>query len=235
MYVIASMSQLMGSLRSLCSGLLLLPVRPSASDASRLLAACSAINHRLFIDLIDNTGSLFQIMSPRELSDRLQQLYSEAFAFAPHLDVRILLPPLPGASPPNAQLHPEMPHNRLTSMSDHMNRGYGSHISVCVPLRRCWSAHLALTLVQVPRWAGHGRGQSVQCSSAASQRRRLAAASAPAVILVLRAAVGARRRRQCCRCCRLSHHCCCRLKPVAVGQLQTRGSRWHVRSSSPRA
>jgi len=172
LYVIASMSQLMGSLRSLCSGLLLLPVRPSASDASRLLAACSAINHRLFIDLIDNTGSLFQIMSPRELSDRLQQLYSEAFAFAPHLDVRILLPPLPGASPPPqiAQLQPEVPHNRLASMSHHMNHGYGSHISVCVPLPALLFC-ACLTLTLPPSYlGGQGAGDDTWFDAVARRR-----------------------------------------------------------------
>lgn len=86
-----TMSRLVSSIHSLSSGLLLLPLRPSVSDSSRLKAACSAINHRLFSDLADINDNQFQIMSPKDLSHRLQQLYSYAFALAPHLDVRILL------------------------------------------------------------------------------------------------------------------------------------------------
>ena len=122
------MSRLVSSIHSLSSGLLLLPLRPSVSDSSRLKAACSAINHRLFIDLVDSNDNLFQIMSPKDLSHRLQQLYSCAFALAPHLDVRILLPQVPAAAE-QLRLQPAalcMP----SSASHHVKRGYGSHISV---------------------------------------------------------------------------------------------------------
>ena len=123
------MSQLVSSIHSLCSGLLLLPLRPSVSDSSRLKAACSAINHRLFIDLVDSNDNLFQIMSPKDLSHRLQQLYSCAFALAPHLDVRILLPPVPAAAE-QLQLQPAALCMSPSSASHHVKRGYGSHISV---------------------------------------------------------------------------------------------------------
>jgi hypothetical protein len=120
--------RMMSSLRSLCSGLLLLPARPSASDFCRLKAACGACNYRLFIDLVDNTGNLFQIMTPVQLSDRLQQLYRDAFSLAPHLDIRILLPPVPAAAA--ASVEPSAHDISPALDSYHMNRGYGNLVSV---------------------------------------------------------------------------------------------------------
>lgn len=120
----------MSSLRSLCSGLLLLPAKPTATDSCRLKAACSAINYRLFIDLVDSTGNVFQIMGLAQLNDRLQQLYSEAFSIAPHLDVRILLPPVPAAAAASMQSQPSAQHGSPAFESYHMNRGYGSPVSV---------------------------------------------------------------------------------------------------------
>lgn len=126
------MSQLIGSIRSLCTGLLLLPARPSATDSSRIKAACSAINYRLCIDLVDSSGSVLEIMSPRELSDRLQRLYSDANAWAPHLDVRILLPPTPAAE--SSIDPPQLVADKISPnfTSHHFNRGYDSHVSMCV-------------------------------------------------------------------------------------------------------
>jgi hypothetical protein len=123
---------MMGSLRSLCSGLLLLPAKPTATDSCRLKAACSAINYRLFIDLVDSTGNLCQIMGLAQLNDRLQQLYSEAFSIAPHLDVRILLPPVPAAAAASIQPQPSAQHGSPVFESYHMKRGYGSPVSVYV-------------------------------------------------------------------------------------------------------
>jgi hypothetical protein len=126
------MLRFMSSLRSLCTGLLLLPARPSSSDSSRLKAACAAVSYRLCIDLVHSSASIFEIMSPRELSDRLQQVYSDANAFAPHLDVRILLPPTPAAISSSAPAQLEARNISPKFKSYHMDQGYGAHVSMCV-------------------------------------------------------------------------------------------------------
>jgi hypothetical protein len=58
-------------------------------------------------------------------------LYSDAFTLAPHLDVRILLPPVPAAEPQHAPPQPEAPSPSVTS--HYMYRGYSGHISTCAP------------------------------------------------------------------------------------------------------
>ena len=180
----------MSSLRSLCSGLLLLPARPSPSDTCRLRSACSAINHRLFIDLVHNTGSLFKVLSPIELRNRLHQLYGEAFAIAPHLDVRILLPPVPSASVLCTQLQHDAPHAMFCS--HHLNYGYGSLISVyakdqmnlgCVQPARGFF-HVNSCKV---RWRPWPKGRRrVQCGGAGSKGRGPTTAAASGVAFLYR-------------------------------------------------